>query len=203
MAERAIRAASPQRVPVASTPPPPQEEPFSESHLGSPEYRDQLMRKLNCLIAVLEVATAKVKKSMDGSPPDSERLARICANLQSTLEVCQRARTALEKRQATEAGGRGGKQERSLTVRPAPPPAPPERRPRVAPKPRDAKPKDPKKPTSTPGMRPGVRWGKGIRQHCSDLTSDVERQKFAKLPPIDKKTIASCDLEDLVRRLTS
>jgi hypothetical protein len=77
----------------------PHEEPFSEAHLGSPEYRERLMRKLNCLIAVLEVATAKVRKSMAGSSTDSERLARICANLQSTLEVCQRARVALERRQ--------------------------------------------------------------------------------------------------------
>ena len=29
----------------------PQEEPFSEAHLGSPEYRERLMRKLNYLIA--------------------------------------------------------------------------------------------------------------------------------------------------------
>lgn len=78
----------------------PQEEPFSEAHLASPEYRERLMRKLNCLIAVLEVATAKVRKNMAGSPKDSERLTRIFANLQSTLEVCMRARLALQRRQA-------------------------------------------------------------------------------------------------------
>ena len=179
---------------MASTPPPsPQEEPFSESHLGSPEYRDRLMRKLNCLIAVLEVATAKVKKSMDGSPPDSERLARICANLQSTLEVCQRARAALEKRQATEAGRSSGT-ERALTVQPALPPSPARRR-TPPPKPRAGKPREAKKR--------GVRWGKGIRPPTSDLVSDVERKKFAKLPPIDKGSIASCDLDELSRRLTS
>lgn len=77
-----------------------QEEPFSEANLASPEYRDRLMRKLNCLIAVLEVATAKVRKNMAGCPKDSERLARISANLQSTLEVCIRARLALQRRQA-------------------------------------------------------------------------------------------------------
>jgi len=77
-----------------------QEEPFSEANLASPEYRDRLMRKLNCLIAVLEVATAKVRKNMAGHPKDSERLARISANLQSTLEVCIRARLALQRRQA-------------------------------------------------------------------------------------------------------
>jgi len=78
----------------------PQEEPFSEAHLASPEYRERLMRKLNCLIAVLEVATAKVRKNMAGAPQESERLARISANLQSTLEVCIRARLALQRREA-------------------------------------------------------------------------------------------------------
>jgi len=77
----------------------PQEEPFSEAYLDSPEYRERLMRKLNCLIAVLEVATAKVKRTLAEPAADTERLTRICANLQSTLEVCQRARTALERRQ--------------------------------------------------------------------------------------------------------
>ena len=78
----------------------PQEEPFSEANLESPEYRERLMRKLNCLIAVLEVATAKVKKSLDGPSADIERLARIRTNLQSTLDVCLRARAALERRES-------------------------------------------------------------------------------------------------------
>jgi hypothetical protein len=78
----------------------PQEEPFSEANLESPEYRERLMRKLNCLIAVLEVATAKVRKSLAGPTADTERLVRIRGNLQSTLDVCLRARAALEKREA-------------------------------------------------------------------------------------------------------
>ena len=77
----------------------PQEEPFSEAHLESPEYRERLMRKLNCLIAVLEVATAKVKQSMAQPEADQERLGRIRTNLQSTLDVCVRARVALERRE--------------------------------------------------------------------------------------------------------
>jgi hypothetical protein len=78
----------------------PQEEPFSETNLNSPEYRERLMRKLNCLIAVLEVATAKVKKSLDTPSADTERLVRIRSNLQSTLDVCLRARAALERRES-------------------------------------------------------------------------------------------------------
>jgi hypothetical protein len=75
-------------------------EPFSESNLDSAEYRERLKRKLNCLIAVLEVATAKVRQSLAGPAPDVERLKRIQKNLQDTLDVCMRARTALEKRGA-------------------------------------------------------------------------------------------------------
>jgi len=80
--------------------PEPHDESFQETNLNSPEYRERLMRKLNCLIAVLEVATAKVKKSLADPAADTERLARIRTNLQSTLDVCVRARTALERREA-------------------------------------------------------------------------------------------------------
>jgi hypothetical protein len=78
----------------------PHDESFQETNLNSPEYRERLMRKLNCLIAVLEVATAKVKKSLAEPAADTERLSRIRTNLQSTLDVCVRARTALERREA-------------------------------------------------------------------------------------------------------
>lgn len=79
--------------------PDPSRESFRESHLEDPEYRDRLMRKLNCLIAVLEVANAKVKRSLAGPAPDVERLTRIRTNLSSTLEVCRRAKRALERRE--------------------------------------------------------------------------------------------------------
>jgi hypothetical protein len=72
-------------------------EPFSESNLNSSEYRDRLTRKLNCLIALLEVAMARVRRSLNGPDPDVERLTKIRSNLKSTLDVCLRARTALER----------------------------------------------------------------------------------------------------------
>ncbi|MFM7296322.1 MAG: hypothetical protein ACKO4Q_03765 [Planctomycetota bacterium] len=80
------------------------QEPFdsgdspSESGLESAEYRERLRNKLNCLIAVLEGATAKVKQSLAGPAPDLDRLTRIQRNLQETLEVCVRARAALDRR---------------------------------------------------------------------------------------------------------
>jgi len=79
-------------------------EPFKESDLESPEYRERLMRKLNTLIAVLEVANAKVDRSLDGPAPDMDRLMKIRTNLTSTLEVCKRARRALERRETLPEG---------------------------------------------------------------------------------------------------
>lgn len=73
---------------------------YSDANLESAEYRERLKRKLNCLIAVLEVATAKVKQSLAGPAPDLERLTKIQKNLQDTLEVCLRARAALDRRGA-------------------------------------------------------------------------------------------------------
>ena len=79
-------------------------EPFKESDLESPEYRERLMRKLNTLIAVLEVANAKVDRSLNGPDPDMDRLIKIRTNLTSTLEVCKRARRALERRETLPEG---------------------------------------------------------------------------------------------------
>ena len=71
---------------------------FSSSDLDSAQYRERLTRKLNCLIAVLEVANTKVRRSLAAPQADVERLTRIKKNLQDTLDVCLRARAALEKR---------------------------------------------------------------------------------------------------------
>ncbi len=73
--------------------------PFSESNLESAEYRERLMRKLNCLIAVLEVANAKVRQSLTQPHGNTEKLLRIKRNLQDTLDVCLRAKAALERRE--------------------------------------------------------------------------------------------------------
>lgn len=72
---------------------------FSKADLESPAYRQRLMRKLNCLIAVLEVACAKVRRSLDGPGADTERLERIKKNLTETLDVCRKAKNALERRE--------------------------------------------------------------------------------------------------------
>jgi hypothetical protein len=56
---------------------PEEQQPFSDANLDSPEYRKRLLRKLNTLIAVLEVACAKVRRTLTGPNPDVERLTRI------------------------------------------------------------------------------------------------------------------------------
>ena len=68
--------------------------------IDSPEYREKVMRKLNCLIAVLDVACTKVRRSLAGPNPDIERLTRIQANLTNTLKVCRKAKLALERSEA-------------------------------------------------------------------------------------------------------
>lgn len=78
----------------------PDEQPFSDSNLESPEYRRRLKRKLSTLIAVLEVACAKVRRSLNGPEADTDRLTRIQRNLNDTLQVCLRAKRALERCEA-------------------------------------------------------------------------------------------------------
>ncbi len=155
--------------------PSPHDEPFSEAHLDCPEYRERLLRKLSCLIAVLEVATAKVRKSLAGSPADVERLARIRANLESTLEVCLRARAALERRQALPRDlarnlGLVIGDSRDLQDRPL------QREP----------------PLRISPLAPGARV---------EMLSGAEHLKFERLGRIDKRAIAAVDFDELARRL--
>ena len=65
--------------------------------LSSAEYRARLLAKLNCLIAVLEVAIAKIAKSMDLPGANEDRLVKIRSNLENTLSICKRAKNTLER----------------------------------------------------------------------------------------------------------
>ncbi|MBL8752573.1 MAG: hypothetical protein JNK15_04665 [Planctomycetes bacterium] len=65
--------------------------------LSSTEYRARLTTKLNCLIAVLEVAIAKITKSMDVPGANEDRLQKIRANLENTLSICHRAKQTLDR----------------------------------------------------------------------------------------------------------
>lgn len=93
-----------------------------DKNLSSAEYRARLLAKLNCLIAVLEVAIAKISRSMDLPGANGERLSRIRGNLQNTLAICHRAKSTLEKGLARE-------QDTQFAVAPRQAPRPDQRRP--------------------------------------------------------------------------
>jgi hypothetical protein len=67
------------------------------SSLSSAEYRAKLLTKLNCLVAVLQVAIAKISKGMELPGANEERLLKVRGNLENTLSICKRAKVTLEK----------------------------------------------------------------------------------------------------------
>lgn len=73
------------------------QDPLDRTQLESVEYRTRLLTKLNCLIAVIEVAIAKVSRSQENPGAQEERLGRIRSNLENTLGICQRAKATLQK----------------------------------------------------------------------------------------------------------
>lgn len=151
----------------------PQGQPFSESNLDSPEYRDRLLRKLNCLIAVLEVATAKVRRTLDAPGADVDRLTKIRRNLQDTLDVCLRAKTALEKRGKLPEGIAG---ELSQVVNP-----------------------DSLKPDALERANAEPRAARRAKREFSGK----EAAKFGRLGPIERGSVQACDLDELSRLLQS
>ncbi len=148
------------------------DESFSEADLNSVEYRERLTRKLNCLIALLEVAMARVRRSLAGPEPDVERLTKIRANLQSTLDVCIRARTALEKHEPLPADL---PQSLSSVARP-----------------------DTKKAKDKVVRPPGKGLPAGS-QH--ELSSIAETRKFEEMGKITQDELSDVDLDELSRKL--
>jgi len=71
--------------------------PNPSQALSSAEYRARLLTKLNCLVAVLEVAIGKIAKSMDIPGANEERLLKIRTNLENTLAICNRAKDTLQR----------------------------------------------------------------------------------------------------------
>jgi len=76
---------------------PSNEQPHEPDMISSSDYRARLMTKLNCLVAVLEVAIAKISKSMGLPGANEERLLKIRSNLENTLAICHRAKQTLER----------------------------------------------------------------------------------------------------------
>jgi len=118
-----------------------------------------------------------VRRSLAEPEPDLERLRRIRANLTSTLEVCLRARAALERREAPSLARPEPLAERA--------PAPDEPSGALA--------------GLDHVLRPRrLRLPRGAR---TEMSSPEEQRKFERLGRIDAREIARCDLEDLARRL--
>lgn len=86
--------------------------------LSSADYRARLSTKLNCLIAVLEVAIAKIAKSMDLPGANEERLLKIRSNLENTLAICHRAKQTLDRTANTPRALAGkGEDRKNMTAR--------------------------------------------------------------------------------------
>lgn len=65
--------------------------------MNNAEYRNRLKTKLNCLIAVLDVAITKIQRSMDLPGANAERLTKIMSNLENTRSICERALNTLDR----------------------------------------------------------------------------------------------------------
>jgi hypothetical protein len=85
--------------------------------LSSVEYRARLTTKLNCLIAVLEVAIGKITKSMDVPGANEERLLKIRGNLENTLSICHRAKQTLDRTSSSKAAATRTDDKRAMTAR--------------------------------------------------------------------------------------
>ena len=73
--------------------------------------------KLNCLIAVLEVAIAKITKSMDTPGANEDRLTKIRGNLENTLSICHRAKKTLDRTQSNKQVARRRVNGKDMTAR--------------------------------------------------------------------------------------
>ncbi|MCP4093385.1 MAG: hypothetical protein GY747_08045 [Planctomycetes bacterium] len=70
--------------------------PFeSEQKLTDPDYRAEMLNKVEALISVLEVARHKIVTNIDTGAADADRMLRVKRQVENTLKVCRRARTAL------------------------------------------------------------------------------------------------------------
>ena len=85
--------------------------------LSSVEYRARLTTKLNCLIAVLEVAIAKITKSLDVPGANEERLMKIRGNLENTLSICHRAKQTLDRTAAGKVSSATSTERHAMTAR--------------------------------------------------------------------------------------
>ena len=68
-------------------------EKFRVYNMNSEEYKNRLIIKLNCLIAVIKVAIAKIDNAIQSQP--SDKLYNVRGNLFKTQMTCEQARDKL------------------------------------------------------------------------------------------------------------
>lgn len=64
--------------------------------MNDSEYKSRLRTKITCLIAVLDVALAKIQRSMELPGTDPARMKKIAGNLENTRTICERALKTLD-----------------------------------------------------------------------------------------------------------
>ena len=146
----------------------------------SPEqYRARLNNKLNCLVAVLEVAIAKIDRTMDGPSANTDRLNKIRENLENTLAICRRASKTLQS---------------DTSAMPEMPAVDLKKAAEQARMANDFQAKA-QKPITRKSPRDMT-----YRDYV-ELSSVKEYRKFKQLPPIKKKDLEEADLDTLMRKL--
>ncbi len=143
---------------------------------GPEDYKLRLLNKLNCLIAVLEVAIEKIQKSLASPGANVQRLNKIRENLENTLGICLRARETLIKK--------SGIQESSSTSCSL-----------------AQKEEEPGGGQAPPKKIPPLKPVKMSFRDYVELSSVQEYKKFKKLPPIQPKEIMKVDLDELIKKL--
>ncbi|MCB9882620.1 MAG: hypothetical protein H6834_12590 [Planctomycetes bacterium] len=141
------------------------------------EQRERLLRKLNCLIAVLQVAVGKVRRNLESPDADSDRLLRIRGNLENTLNICRKAKASLERRHELPDG-------LPLDLEKLDP--------------RDVERQARQLPVRRPATPPPNKMN--YRSYI-EFSSIDEYRRFRKLPPIDREQVEDIDIEELCRRL--
>lgn len=154
--------------------------PDPEKSLESAEYRSSLLRKLNCLISVVEVALAKVRVNLQTPGSDAERLTRIRLNLENTLNVCRRAKLALERKEPLPAGLPGDISTLTAQVKQTPPKE--------------------RKPSPEPKIGPDGRPEMGYRDYV-EFSSLEEYRKFKDRPAIKAEEVKAVDFDELAKKL--
>ncbi|MBI3819232.1 MAG: hypothetical protein HY286_11110 [Planctomycetes bacterium] len=151
------------------------------NNLDPTAQREQLLRKLNCLIAVLEAAISKVRRNQEDGNTDPDRLERIRINLENTLTICQRAKLTLEKRGMLPAN------------------LPPEVREAVGAQNLIA----PRRPRHARKRKLQKTEGQMSYRDYVELSSVEEYKKFRELRPISKVDIDNHDIDSLADKLGS